>query len=48
MPLFGFPDAMRRAVDPTNASASLHPRRRKVIQTRASFPHDDAAFKLLS
>jgi transposase-like protein len=45
--MFGFPDDIRRAVYTTNAIESLNMSLRKVIKTRASFPNDDAAFKLL-
>lgn len=45
--MFGFPDEIRRAVYTTNAIESLNMSLRKVIKTRASFPNDDAAFKLL-
>ncbi len=47
IPRFGFPDDIRRAVYTTNAIESLNMSLRKVIKTRASFPNDDAAFKLL-
>jgi putative transposase len=47
VPMFGFPDDIRRAVYTTNAIESLNMSLRKVIKTRASFPNDDAAFKLL-
>lgn len=47
VPLFGFPDEIRRAVYTTNAIESLNMSLRKVIKTRASFPSDEAAFKLL-
>ncbi len=47
IPMFGFPDDIRRAVYPTNAIESLNMSLRKVIKTRASFPNDEAAFKLL-
>src|SRR5215212_7037858 len=46
-PMFGLPDAIRRAVYTTNAIESLNMSLRKVIKTRASFPNDEAAFKLL-
>ncbi len=45
--MFGFPDDIRRAVYTTNAIESLNMSLRKVIKTRASFPNDEAAFKLL-
>lgn len=47
IPMFGFPEDIRRAVYTTNAIESLNMTLRKVIKTRASFPNDDAAFKLL-
>ena len=47
IPRFGFPEDIRRAVYTTNAIESLNMSLRKVIKTRASFPNDDAAFKLL-
>src|ERR671930_797852 len=47
IPMFGLPDDIRRAVYTTNAIESLNMSLRKVIKTRASFPNDDAAFKLL-
>jgi putative transposase len=47
VPMFGFPDDIRRAVYTTNAIESLNMSLRKIIKTRASFPNDEAAFKLL-
>lgn len=47
VPMFGFPDEIRRAVYTTNAIESLNMSLRKVTKTRASFPNDEAAFKLL-
>lgn len=47
IPMFGFPEDIRRAVYTTNAIESLNMSLRKIIKTRASFPNDDAAFKLL-
>jgi putative transposase len=47
IPMFGLPEDIRRAVYTTNAIESLNMSLRKVIKTRASFPNDDAAFKLL-
>ncbi len=47
IPMFGLPDDIRRAVYTTNAIESLNMSLRKVIKTRASFPNDEAAFKLL-
>jgi putative transposase len=46
-PMFGLPDDIRRAVYTTNVIESLNMSLRKIIKTRASFPNDDAAFKLL-
>lgn len=46
-PMFGLPDDIRRAVYTTNVIESLNMSLRKVIKTRASFPNDEAAFKLL-
>jgi putative transposase len=45
--MFGFPDDIRRAVYTTNAIESINISLRKSIKTRASFPNDEAAFKLL-
>jgi putative transposase len=47
IPMFGLPDEIRRAVYTTNAIESLNMSLRKVIKNRASFPNDEAAFKLL-
>ena len=46
-PMFGLPSDIRRAVYTTNAIESLNMSLRKIIKTRASFPNDEAAFKLL-
>jgi putative transposase len=46
-PMFGLPDDIRRAVYTTNAIESLNMSLRKIIKTRASFPSDEAAFKLI-
>jgi putative transposase len=46
-PMFGLPDDIRRAVYTTNAIESLNMSLRKVSKTRASFPNNAAAFKLL-
>jgi putative transposase len=46
-PMFGLPDDIRRAVYTTNAIESRNMSLRKIIKTRASFPNDEAAFKLL-
>ena len=47
VPMFGYPPEIRRAVYTTNAIESLNMSLRKIIKTRASFPSDEAAFKLL-
>jgi len=47
VPMFGFPEEIKRAVYTTNAIESLNMSLRKIIKTRASFPNDEAAFKLL-
>jgi len=46
-PLFAFPEEIRRIVYTTNAVESLNMSLRKVIKTRASFPSEEAALKLL-
>jgi putative transposase len=47
IPMFGYPEEIRRAVYTTNAIESLNMSLRKIIKTRASFPNEEAAFKLL-
>jgi putative transposase len=47
IPIFGMTDVIRRAVYTTNAIESLNMSLRKVIKTSASFPSDEAEFKLL-
>jgi putative transposase len=47
VPMFGLPEEIRRAVYTTNAIESLNMSLRKVIKNRASFPNEEAAFKLL-
>lgn len=47
IPFLGFPDEIRRVIYTTNAIESLNMTLRKVIKNRASFPNDDAVFKLL-
>ena len=46
-PLFAFPEEIRRIIYTTNAVESLNMTLRKVIKTRASFPSEEAALKLL-
>ena len=45
--MFGYPEEIRRAIYTTNAIESLNMSLRKVIKNRASFPNEEAAFKLL-
>ena len=45
--MFGYPWEIRRAVYTTNAIESLNMSLRKIIKTRASFPNEEAAIKLL-
>lgn len=47
VPMFGFPEDIRRAIYTTNAIESLNMSLRKIIKNRASFPSEDAALKLL-
>jgi putative transposase len=46
-PMFGFPQEIRRAVYTTNVVESLNFSLRKITKTRAAFPNEDAALKLL-
>jgi putative transposase len=45
--LFSFPEEIRKIIYTTNAVESLNMSLRKVIKTRASFPSEEAARKLL-
>ncbi len=47
VPMFAFPQAIRKMIYTTNAVESLHRSLRKIIKTRGSFPSDEAATKLL-
>jgi putative transposase len=47
IPFFAFPDEVRRSLYTTNVVESLNMALRKVIKTRASFPNEEAALKLL-
>jgi putative transposase len=47
IPMFSYPPEIRRIVYTTNPIESLNMSLRKIIKTRASFPSDEAAFKLL-
>lgn len=46
-PMFQFPAEIRRAIYTTNVIESLNMSLRKVTKTRAAFPTEEAAFKLL-
>ena len=46
-PFFAFPPEIRKVIYTTNAVESLNMTLRKVIKTRASFPNEEAALKLL-
>jgi putative transposase len=46
-PMFGFPQEIRRAVYTTNVIESLNYSLRKITKTRAAFPTEEAALKLL-
>jgi putative transposase len=46
-PFFAFSPEIRKVIYTTNAVESLHMTLRKVIKTRAAFPNEQAAFKLL-
>jgi putative transposase len=47
IPMFGYPEEIRRAIYTSNAIESLNMSLRKIIKTRASFANEEAAFKLL-
>ena len=46
-PFFAFPPDIRKVIYTTNAIESLNMTLRKVIKTRAAFPNEEAALKLL-
>jgi len=46
-PLFAYPEEIQRSIYTTNIVESLNMTLRKVIKTRASFPSEEAALKLL-
>lgn len=46
-PFFQYPGEIRRAIYTTNSVEALHRCLRKIIKTRGSFPHEEAALKLL-
>ncbi len=45
--MFQFPAEIRRAIYTTNVIESLNMSLRKITKTRAAFPTEEAAFKLL-
>ena len=47
IPFFAFPPEIRKVIYTTNAVESLHMSLRKIIKTRASFPSEESAIKLL-
>jgi putative transposase len=47
IPFFAFPPEIRKVIYTTNAIESLHMTLRKATKNRASFPHEEAAMKLL-
>jgi putative transposase len=47
IPMFGYPQEVRRAIYTTNTIESLNMTLRKIIKNRALFPGDEAVFKLL-
>ncbi len=47
VPFFAFPAEVRKVIYTTDAVESLHMSLRKIIQTRGSFPSEEAAVKLL-
>jgi putative transposase len=47
VPMFQFPEEIRRVIYTTNAIESLNFSLRKIIKNRSLFPNDEAVFKLL-
>ena len=47
IPFFGFPPEIRKVIYTTNAVESLNMSLRKIIKTRASFPNQESALRLL-
>ena len=47
IPLFDYPEEIRRAIYTTNAIESTNRSLRKILKTRGAFPHDDAVRKLI-
>lgn len=48
IPLFAFPEMLRRVIYTSNASESVNSTLRKVTQAHRIFPSDDAVYKVLS
>ncbi len=48
IPLFAFPEDIRKVMDTTNAIESLNMSLRKVTRTHRIFPSDEAVFKVVS
>ena len=47
IPFYSFPQEIRKVIYTTNAVESLNMSLRKIIKTRASFPNEESAFRLL-
>lgn len=47
IPFFSYPEEIRKAIYTTNAIESLNMSLRKITKNRASFPNDEAMFRLL-
>lgn len=47
IPFFAYPPEIRKVIYTTNAIESLNMSLRRVLKTKASFPHDDAVKKIL-
>ena len=47
IPMFTYPQDIRRAIYTTNVIESLNFTLRKAVKTKGSFPNEDAAFKVL-
>jgi putative transposase len=47
IPMFSYPDEIRRAVYTTNTIESLNMTWRKIIKNRSLFPNDESVFKLM-
>lgn len=47
IPLFDYPEDIRKAIYTTNAIESLNSSLRKIIKNKGSFPNDDSIYKIL-